>query len=169
MVISWAKRIRFSNTPLGSARRERRSLFLAPILIRDDAVVSSVCWTYPTLLDMCNLPQNAMCEGRSLQPLLDNPGTPWPYPAVIHCRRGHVAVQSETHRYIRYEDGSEEVYDHTKDPNEWTNLATQAQASEIKNTYRQKAICDSSIQRTPRDGRSQYRPLHYATHTEGHR
>jgi len=26
-------------------------------------------------------------------------------------------------RYIRYEDGSEELYDHRVDPDEWTNLA----------------------------------------------
>jgi hypothetical protein len=26
-------------------------------------------------------------------------------------------------RYIRYADGSEELYDHRSDPNEWTNLA----------------------------------------------
>jgi hypothetical protein len=26
-------------------------------------------------------------------------------------------------RYIRYENGDEELYDETKDPNEWTNLA----------------------------------------------
>ncbi|MFP6631062.1 MAG: iduronate-2-sulfatase, partial [Planctomycetota bacterium] len=25
--------------------------------------------------------------------------------------------------YIRYSDGSEELYDHSKDPNEWSNLA----------------------------------------------
>ena len=27
-------------------------------------------------------------------------------------------------RYIRYANGDEELYDETKDPNEWTNLAT---------------------------------------------
>lgn len=78
---------------------------------------------YPTLLDVCGLPANLSCEGRSLHPLLDDPGTPWPYPAIIHCRRGHVAIQTETHRYIRYGDGSEELYDHTRDPDEWINLA----------------------------------------------
>jgi hypothetical protein len=32
-------------------------------------------------------------------------------------------VRSEDWRYIRYADGSEELYDHRTDPNEWTNLA----------------------------------------------
>jgi len=33
------------------------------------------------------------------------------------------AVRSEHYRYIRYLDGSEELYDHRKDPHEWDNLA----------------------------------------------
>ena len=37
--------------------------------------------------------------------------------------RGNHAVRSERYRYIRYYDGSEELYDHEIDPNEWTNLA----------------------------------------------
>ena len=31
-------------------------------------------------------------------------------------------VQSKRYRYLRYEDGSEELCDHQKDPHEWTNL-----------------------------------------------
>ena len=33
-------------------------------------------------------------------------------------------VRNAGWRYIRYENGDEELYDETKDPNEWTNLAT---------------------------------------------
>lgn len=87
---------------------------------------------YPTLLDMCDLPANDKCEGRSIQPLVQNPQTPWPYPAIIHCRRGHEVVQTETHRYIRYNDGSEELYDHTSDPDEWTNLIGSPENMAIK-------------------------------------
>src|SRR5262249_48764592 len=32
-------------------------------------------------------------------------------------------VRTERFRYIRYADGSEELYDMVADPNEWTNLA----------------------------------------------
>ena len=32
-------------------------------------------------------------------------------------------MRSERWRYIRYSDGAEELYDHSKDPNEWHNLA----------------------------------------------
>ena len=36
---------------------------------------------------------------------------------------GNVAIISERYRYIRYRDGSEELYDRKADPNEWVNLA----------------------------------------------
>jgi hypothetical protein len=37
--------------------------------------------------------------------------------------RGNHAVRSEQFRYIRYQDGSEELYYHEADPHEWFNLA----------------------------------------------
>jgi arylsulfatase A-like enzyme len=37
--------------------------------------------------------------------------------------RGNHAVISEKWRYIRYHDGSEELYDRKADPNEYRNLA----------------------------------------------
>ena len=33
------------------------------------------------------------------------------------------AVRTEQWRYIRYVDGTEELYDHSQDPYEWKNLA----------------------------------------------
>jgi N-sulphoglucosamine sulphohydrolase, C-terminal len=41
-------------------------------------------------------------------------------------------VRTDRWRYIRYADGSEELYDHTNDPNEWTNLAGMPQYSSVK-------------------------------------
>ena len=35
-------------------------------------------------------------------------------------------------RYIRYADGSEELYDHEVDPNEWHNLAGDEKHTAIK-------------------------------------
>jgi len=35
-------------------------------------------------------------------------------------------------RYIRYEDGSEESYDHKVDPNEWTNRAGDLEHANVK-------------------------------------
>ncbi len=41
------------------------------------------------------------------------------------------AVRSERWRYIQYADGSEELYDHDKDPNEWKNLVGDPRFADI--------------------------------------
>lgn len=78
---------------------------------------------YPTLVDLCGLPEKPELEGVSLRPLLVNPGQEWDRPVVMTFERGNHAVRSEQYRYIRYASGEEEFYDHSVDPNEWTNLA----------------------------------------------
>ena len=52
-----------------------------------------------------------------------NPKAAWDQPAVTTYRFKNHAVRTEGWRYIRYANGDEELYDETKDPNEWTNLA----------------------------------------------
>lgn len=78
---------------------------------------------YPTLLDLAGLPANRMNEGVSLRPLMEDPAAPWPHAAVTTYGRNNHGVAVRQYRYIRYEDGSEEFYDHAADPNEWHNLA----------------------------------------------
>ncbi len=56
-------------------------------------------------------------------PLLRDPDAAWDRPAVTTHGRNNHAVRSERWRYIRYADGSEELYDHDADPLEWANLA----------------------------------------------
>ena len=45
-------------------------------------------------------------------------------PAITTYGPGNHAIQTATHRYIHYEDGSAELYDHRVDPNEWENIAS---------------------------------------------
>jgi arylsulfatase A-like enzyme len=45
------------------------------------------------------------------------------WPAITSHNQGNHAIRSERWRYIRYADGTEELYDLKSDPNEWTNLA----------------------------------------------
>ena len=78
---------------------------------------------YPTLIDLCGLPKREGLDGQSLKPLLQNPEVKWERPAVITYGLNNHAVQTERWRYIRYRDGGQELYDHERDPNEWTNLA----------------------------------------------
>lgn len=78
---------------------------------------------YPTLIEMAQLPRRTELEGRSLMPLLKNPAARWPYPTLTTYRKDNHSVRDERWRYIRYADGSEELYDRDKDPLEWTNLA----------------------------------------------
>jgi arylsulfatase A-like enzyme len=88
---------------------------------------------YPTLMDLAGLPPPAhTLEGTSLAPLLKNPRARWDHVAISTWGYMNHAVQDEEFRYIRYQDGAEELYDHYKDPNEWTNLAGNRKYARVK-------------------------------------
>jgi len=91
---------------------------------------------YPTLLDLCGIPPNQKNEGVSLRPLLDNPKTDWKHAAVTTYGRNNHAVRDEFYRYIRYENGAEELYDHRNDKNEWYNLADKPEFENVKKRLR---------------------------------
>lgn len=91
---------------------------------------------YPTLLDLTSQPKNANHEGQSLVPLLKKPDLEWERPAITTFGPGNHAIRSTRWRYIRYVDGSEELYDHNADPHEWTNLAADPQMKEILDQHR---------------------------------
>ena len=78
---------------------------------------------FPTLLDLCGLPARDDLEGQSLTPQLRDARIPRARPAITTHNRGNHAIRTRDRRYIRYADGSEELYDRAGDPNEWTNLA----------------------------------------------
>lgn len=78
---------------------------------------------YPTLIELCDLPDRDGLQGRSLVPLLENSDLVWDFPALTTHHPGHHAVRSEHWRYIRYANGEEELYDHREDPHEFHNLA----------------------------------------------
>ncbi len=78
---------------------------------------------YPTLVDLCGLPQRDDIDGRSLVPLLKDKSTEWDYPAITSYDFGEFSIRNERWRYTIYIDGSEELYDHDNDPEEWYNLA----------------------------------------------
>ena len=90
--------------------------------VRSDRVVSLID-LYPTLIELAGLDPRPGMDGQSIAPLLQQPDLVWPRPAVSTYGFNNHSIRTERWRYIRYHDGTEELYDHDVDPNEWTNLA----------------------------------------------
>lgn len=87
---------------------------------------------YPTLVDLCQLTSKEELEGVSLLPLLKDSNAPWDRPTLTTHGRNNHSVRSKRWRYIRYRDGTEELYDHKTDPLEWNNLADDPEYTKIK-------------------------------------
>lgn len=121
---------------------------------------------YPTLVDLCGLEgdtrkneMGAPLDGHSVRPFLEDPvGGKWSGPdaalTMVYAGEGskgalseeekmspdrqHWSVRTERWRYIRYNNGSEELYDHANDPREWTNLAGSPEHAEVKQSLQAK-------------------------------
>jgi arylsulfatase A-like enzyme len=78
---------------------------------------------YPTLAELCALPPKSGLDGRSLVPLLKGDSLP-PRPVVTTFDYGNYSIRTQRWRLIHYQDGTEELYDHTVDADEWHNLAS---------------------------------------------
>jgi arylsulfatase A-like enzyme len=87
---------------------------------------------YPTLCDLAGLPKPDFLQGVSIRPLLANPQAEWTRPALSTFGFNNHAVRSVQHRYIRYANGDEELYDEKADPYEWTNLAPNPELGPVK-------------------------------------
>lgn len=86
---------------------------------------------FPTLLELCGLPEVKGLDGISLVPQLKQEQVR-KRPALTTHKLGNHAIRSEHWRFIRYADGGEELYDHRSDPHEWTNLADVSEFQSIK-------------------------------------
>ncbi|MEE2642654.1 MAG: sulfatase [Planctomycetota bacterium] len=86
---------------------------------------------YPSLLDFAGLEAPSWLDGSSVGPQLKDPARKRSA-AISSYGAGNTSIRTENWRYIRYEDGSEELYDHRQDPNEWSNLASSPKYREIK-------------------------------------
>ena len=111
-----------------------------PASVSDQPV--SLIDIFPTLNDLCGL-SNATTkndkghtlDGHSMRPLLEDPenGT-WTGPASVLTAlykwrmkydpsQESYSLRAKDWRYIRYENGAEELYATNEDPHEWTSLA----------------------------------------------
>ena len=116
---------------------------------------------YPTLVDLCGLSWETQknekghpLDGYSLKELLKNPtAKTWKgdrpaltvvyagndYQAKPHMQ--HYAIKTDRYRYILYNNGKEELYDHQNDPNEWNNLVfSENRANELLKNLRLQMI-----------------------------
>ncbi len=87
---------------------------------------------YPTLVELHGLKPKPGLEGESLVPLLKNPAAVRERPALTTFGRNNHSLRSDRWRYIRYSDGTEELYDHVDDELEWHNLAGDARYTMVK-------------------------------------
>ncbi|MGM8361861.1 sulfatase [Flavobacterium sp. ARAG 55.4] len=87
---------------------------------------------YPTLVELAGLPKNEKNEGVSIVPLLKNPKLEWNYPSLTQMGEGRNTIRTEKWRYIRYQDNSEELYNHDNDALEWVNLVNKPEYAAIK-------------------------------------
>ena len=110
-------------------------IFVAPGLTPRDGRCSApvnLIDIYPTLVELCGLSPIKELEGISLRLLLENPKLTRPEPSLTTYGWNNHATRSKRWRYIRYYDGSEELYDHDNDSFEWTNLALDPRYAAIK-------------------------------------
>ena len=121
---------------------------------------------YPTLTDLCGISgdnrkneKGAMLDGHSVRPFLADPENGiWDGPDAalsmifvgesniktqgreyaFGLKNQHWSIRTEHYRYIRYNNGSEELYDHRTDPQEWNNIANSPEHVTLKVTLGKK-------------------------------
>lgn len=86
---------------------------------------------FPTLVDLAGGEPFSQLEGVSLTPLLDDPTSVREEPAITTYHQNNHSVRTERWRYIRYNNGDEELYDHQTDPDEYYNLAYDKQYRDV--------------------------------------
>ena len=112
---------------------------------------------YPTLIALCGLPPKPDLDGQSFLPLLKNPQAEWNKPVVTTHERNNHSVRSEHWRYIRYQDGTEELYNHQTDPFEWTNLASNAEFEPVKQDLARWLPTNNAPNAPMKNGQSTFR------------
>jgi arylsulfatase A-like enzyme len=92
---------------------------------------------YPTLAELCSLPQPVGLEGHSFSALLRDPKAAWSHPAFTVAKAGGAvarSVRTERWRYAEFggPEGGAMLFDHDRDPHEMKNLANDpAQAAVV--------------------------------------
>lgn len=91
---------------------------------------------FPTINDLCGLPQPAGLEGHSLLPQLQDANAEREWPAITTHNHDNHSIRSRDWRFIQYADGSEELYNMRDDADEWNNLAQDQAYTEVLQQHR---------------------------------
>jgi len=91
---------------------------------------------YPTMVELCGLPEPEGQHGRSMTQLLDNPAAGWDHPAyTVWSEDGHTltgtGVRIERWRYAEYVNGGPILLDMENDPHQLKNLAHDPQYADV--------------------------------------
>lgn len=126
----------FAKHALWNTATKAPLLFAAPNLPKGKVIdePAEMLSIYPTLLELCGLPAYERNEGKSLVPTMLGQAADEPFVAITTFGMNNHTVKSNRFRYIQYEDGGAEFYDHTQDPNEFTN--------QVKNAAYQNEIAE---------------------------
>jgi arylsulfatase A-like enzyme len=98
---------------------------------------------FPSLLAVAGLDADPGAEGDSLLPAIGQPAEARGTPALMTWGKGNHSVRSAGWRYTRYADDTEELYDHTVDSYEWTNLATNPMFATVRQDLARWVPADS--------------------------
>jgi arylsulfatase A-like enzyme len=90
---------------------------------------------FPTLQQLCDLPNNPKLAGTSFLPQLQDPQTPREPTFTTFWVDNH-AVRSRNWRLIQYASGDMELYNHQRDPNEWHNRLHKQSAPSVVETLK---------------------------------
>ncbi|MCL5245342.1 sulfatase [Cellulophaga sp. 20_2_10] len=100
--------------------------------------IVSLLDVYPTLVDICNLPEKKDLEGVSIAKLLQDSNANWDHTALTIKAKGIYSLRNNDYRYTVYSDGFEELYNHKIDPNEWTNIAKDKGSKTVLTQFRKE-------------------------------
>jgi len=95
---------------------------------------------FPTLVELCGVNDDQSRDGVSLAPVLKDPSTARDRNVLLPgMKPEEYAIINQDWRYIRYADGTEELYNEKQDPNEWNNLALNPEFEGLKKKMRLSA------------------------------
>ena len=98
---------------------------------------------YPTLVELAFGKDKALMptvEGHSVASLVQDPSTKDWFHSALMAYKQYQAVRVGDWRYIQYTDGTEELYRHSSDENEWYNLAGRPEHAEILRELRLRIV-----------------------------